>query len=128
MAKLQNAKYEQFCHEYVASTNGKQSAIKAGYSAKTAEVKASQLLRIVKVQLRLKELTEMHNKPTIATADEVMELLTDIMRGKLQGTRVPDVKDMIKSAELMGKRHALFTDKVEHAGEMNITFTDDYGE
>ena len=39
-----------FCREYVKDSNGKQAAIRAGYSAKTAEVKASQLLRLVKIK------------------------------------------------------------------------------
>lgn len=39
-----------FCREYVKDSNGKQAAIRAGYSVKTAEVIASQVLRLVKVK------------------------------------------------------------------------------
>lgn len=39
-----------FVHEYIKSGNGKLSAIKAGYSEKTAESQASRLLRNAKVQ------------------------------------------------------------------------------
>jgi phage terminase small subunit len=44
------ARYERFAREYVLDHNGKRAAIAAGYSAKTAEVKASKLLRIAKVR------------------------------------------------------------------------------
>lgn len=43
-------KQELFCREYIKDLNGKQAAIRAGYSAATAEVKASQLLSLVKVK------------------------------------------------------------------------------
>jgi single-stranded DNA-binding protein len=39
-----------FVHEYLKDLNGKQAAIRAGYSPKTAESQASRLLRNVKVQ------------------------------------------------------------------------------
>lgn len=39
-----------FVDEYLIDFNGKQAAIRAGYSPRTAEVQASQLLRTVKVQ------------------------------------------------------------------------------
>lgn len=51
-----NDKEELFCREYVIDKNGTQAIIRAGYSKKTAEVKASQKLRLVKVRNRIKEL------------------------------------------------------------------------
>lgn len=49
MADL-NPKQEAFVREYLVDLNGKQAAIRAGYSPKTAEVQASRLLSHVKVQ------------------------------------------------------------------------------
>jgi len=40
----------QFVAEYLKDLNGKQAAIRAGYAPKSAEVKASQLLSVIKVQ------------------------------------------------------------------------------
>ncbi len=45
-----DARYERFAREYVIHHNGKRAAIAAGYSAKTAEVQASRLLRQAKVK------------------------------------------------------------------------------
>lgn len=55
MAEL-NKKQQSFCIEYIKDFNGKQAAIRAGYSKKTAEVQASQILRILKVQDFIKDL------------------------------------------------------------------------
>lgn len=43
-------RHEAFAREYVRDHNGKQAAIRAGYSARTAESQASRLLRNAKVQ------------------------------------------------------------------------------
>lgn len=45
-----NARQRLFVAAYVADPNGKQAAIKAGYSAAGAEVTASKLLRVPKVK------------------------------------------------------------------------------
>jgi phage terminase small subunit len=45
-----SAKVKLFCNEYLIDMNGKQAAIRSGYSEKTAEVQASRLLSNVKVQ------------------------------------------------------------------------------
>ncbi len=46
-----NAKQLRFVDEYLIDLNGKQAAIRAGYSAKTAEVQASRLLSLAKVSM-----------------------------------------------------------------------------
>ena len=50
------AKQERFCQEYVNCMNGTESAIKAGYSAKTAQVIATENLLKPMIINRLKEL------------------------------------------------------------------------
>ena len=51
-------KQELFVMEYVVDLNGKQAAIRAGYSTKTAEVQASRLLSHVKVQAAVRQAQE----------------------------------------------------------------------
>lgn len=66
-----------FCYEYIANKfNGKQAAISAGYSEKTAEVQASQLLTRLKVQRKVKELTEKHLKTLAIKGEDVIRELT----------------------------------------------------
>ena len=75
----------------------------------------------------------------IADAQEVLEYLTAVMRGEQKeqvalftGEGVQDLvqkdvsaKDRLKAAELIGKRYALFTEKVELQGETTIQIVDD---
>ena len=53
-----NARRTKFAQEYWATGNGTQSAIKAGYSEKTAYSQANQLLKNVEIQKKIKELEE----------------------------------------------------------------------
>lgn len=57
MSKL-NDREERFCLEYIIDFHGTNSAVRAGYSPKTATSKASQLLTKVNIQNRLKELQQ----------------------------------------------------------------------
>ena len=75
----------------------------------------------------------------IADAQEVLEYLTSVMRGEqkeqvalLTGEGVQNLvqkdvsaKDRLKAAELIGKRYALFTEKVELQGETTVQIVDD---
>lgn len=82
----------------------------------------------------------------IADQDEVLRYLTAVMRGEstaeeivVEGTgdgcseartmeKAPSEKERLKAAELLGKRYALFTDKVETDVDMDLNITIDYGE
>lgn len=71
-----NAKQERFCQEYAKGPNGRNAAIAAGYSEKTADSKASQLLRIVKVKDRINELNcEIAKEIKLEVIDIVKELM-----------------------------------------------------
>lgn len=115
-----------FADEYIKTTNATQSAIKAGYSEKSASSKGSQLLRKVKVRKYIDEIMEKRSKNTIATADEVLEYLTKVMNGEEKDAFGLDasIADRTKAAELLGKRHMLFTEKVKLDAEIEIDISD----
>lgn len=71
MIELTN-KQEMFCREYIVDFNGTQSAIRAGYSKKTAQQISSRMLTNVDIQNRIKELIEARNKRTEINADAVL--------------------------------------------------------
>lgn len=50
-------KQERFCQEYVLDRNGTQAAIRAGYSPRTANEQAAQILASISVQQRVQQLT-----------------------------------------------------------------------
>lgn len=130
-------KQKQFVLAYVSNgfINGTEAAKKAGYSAKTAGTIASNLLTGMKkyehippvIEKLKKAYDERATELSIASGTEVLQYLTSVMRGEhkeqtligvgegAQGITEIEVgsKDRLKAAELLGKRHALFTDKVD---------------
>lgn len=126
LAQKLTKKERIFADEYVKTTNGTQSAITAGYSEKTASVTASKMLKKPKVRQYIDAVMNERSKNTIATADEVLEYLTRVMCGEEKDAFGLDVSvaDRTKAAELLGKRHMLFTDKVKLDAEIEIDISD----
>ena len=115
-----------FADEYIKTTNATQSAIKAGYAENSASVTGSKMLRKPKVRQYIDAVMNERSKSTIATADEVLEYLTRVMCGEEKDAFGLDVSvaDRTKAAELLGKRHMLFTDKVKLDAEIEIDISD----
>ena len=95
-----------FVQEYMKTNNVRQSAIKAGYSAKTASVQGSRLLTNVKVSAYIQAITERLESDKIADIQEVMEYLTSVMRGekKDQFDLDPALSERTKAAGELAKR------------------------
>lgn len=115
-------KQKKFCDEYIKSGNAKQSAIKAGYSPKTAYSIGNENLNKPELKAyideRLKELSD-HK---ILSAAEILEYLSRVVAGKeteyvatSKGV-FPDVpvsaKDRISAAKELLKRYPT-TDPME---------------
>lgn len=115
-----------FADEYIKTTNATQSAIKAGYAENSASVTGSKMLRKPKVRQYIDEVMSERSKNTIATADEVLQYLSRVMNGEEKDAFGLDVSvaDRTKAAELLGKRHMLFTDKVKLDAEIEIDISD----
>ena len=64
-----NAKQEMFCREYLIDLNATQAAIRAGYSAKTANVLGSQNLSKLNIQNRISDLKLQRNEQINIDAD-----------------------------------------------------------
>lgn len=77
-----NEKQKRFVSEYIIDLNAKQAAIRAGYSPKTAEVQASRLLSLVKVQTEIAKAMEDREKRTGITQDRVLAELSAIAFAK----------------------------------------------
>lgn len=81
MAKL-TAKQQRFCDEYLIDLNATQAAIRAGYSKKTAEQLAYQLLQKTSVQNHIAELQKKREERTEITQDSVLRELALIAFAK----------------------------------------------
>jgi phage terminase small subunit len=71
-------KQARFVEEYIVDLNGRQAAIRAGYSPKTAEVQASRLLRNAKLQATLESAIRERSKRAELSSDRVVEELARI--------------------------------------------------
>lgn len=126
LARELTKKERMFADTYIETTNMTQSAIKAGYSKRSAGVTGSRLLKKAKIKQYIEAVMEEHSKSTIATADEVLQYLTRVMKGEEKDQFGLDVSiaDRTKAAELLGKRHMLFADKVKLSAEVEIDISD----
>lgn len=110
-----NERQRKFAELYAASGNATQSAIGAGYSANGADVAGVRLLGNMRVQAHLTALTEQAQNSRIANVAELREFWTATMRGADH-----DMKDRLKSSELLGKSMGLFVDKREVSGSVDL--------
>ena len=130
-------KQKRFCQEYLIDLNATQAAIRAGYSEKSAYSVEQRMLKNVEVKKYIAEQVERLKNEKISSAQEVLEYLTSVMRGE-QKEQVPlmyydkqileeksaSIKDRLKAAELLGKRYALFTEKLEVEGATAVQIVD----
>ena len=146
MAEIKlTAKQKRFCDEYLIDLNATQAAIRAGYSAKTAGVIATENLQKPNIKAYIEKRMADKEKTLIADQDEVLKYLTAVLRGESQSTEIivegvgmgvsraktvmkePSEKDRLKAAELLGKRYSLFTDKVNVDGAIPVVIAGDDG-
>lgn len=91
---------EAFAVQYMMDLNGTQAAIRVGFSAKTAAQAASRLLKDVKVQAKIAELTEQASKATGITIERTVKEIArcgfadinQIMRVTEDGVPVIDLR------------------------------------
>ncbi|MEC9067825.1 MAG: terminase small subunit [Pseudomonadota bacterium] len=136
-------KQERFVEEYLIDLNATAAYRRAGYKARgnAAEVSASQLLRNPKVAGAIQKAMDARSKRTAITADYVLGGLQEVAERCMQRAPVMegrgddrvqasdeegrhvwafDASGANKAFELLGKHLKLFTDKVEHSGEMRL--------
>lgn len=137
--KKLTAKQQRFCDEYLICLNGSEAAIKAGYSEKTARQMAVENLAKPNIKAYIQQRMDEKEKELIADGDEVLKYLTAVMRGKSESSvlardetgadrvilKPPDEKERTKAAELLGKAHMLFTDKVDMGASVSVVIVDD---
>ena len=120
------AKQSKFVAEYLIDLNQKGAAIRAGYSAKSAEQQAVALMKQPEVRARINAAIEARGKRTQVTQDYVITGIREVIERCLQ--KVPVLDDdgeptgewrfepnpSLKGYELLGKHLKLFTEVHEH--------------
>ena len=104
---------ELFIQEYIKTGNATNSAIKAGYSKKTARSIGQRLLTNVDIKKKIEELSQKIACNSIMTAKERQEYLT-----KLINAADVKVSDKLKALDILNKMTGEYTQKVEVNGEL----------
>jgi len=126
-------KQQMFVQEYLIDLNATQAAIRAGYSAKTAEEQGYQLLRKTSVKAAIQAAMEKRAEETGIDAKFVLNGIVKLIERCEQAVPVLDHEgnptgewrfesnSAMRGYELLGKHLKLFTDKVEQSGSIQLT-------
>ena len=118
-------KQQRFVEEYLIDLNATQAAIRAGYSAKTAQEQGSRLLSNVMVQQFIQKSMDKRSARTEVTADFVINGIKRVIErceeespvrdreGKETGEMRFEAGHALKGYELLGRHLKLFTDRTE---------------
>ena len=139
-------KQKLFCDEYLIDLNATQAAIRAGYSEKYAHTNVSKLLQNTTIKEYIENRIAEKEDKLIAKQNEVLKYLTSVMRGESKSEivvvenigdymskartmeKAPDEKERLKAAELLGKAHMMFSERIQQDIDMELNINVDYGE
>ena len=111
------AKQKRFCDEYMVDMNGKQAAIRAGYSEHTAEQQGSRLYSNAKVFAEIQRLIDERAERVEVDADYVvMRLKAEAEltgEGSTHGARV-------SALTVLARHLGMLTDKLDITGHREI--------
>lgn len=120
---------KMFCLGYASSGNATQSAIKAGYSEKTARSQGVTLLANPNIKKELQRLSEEMRSSKIASASEMQEFLTSVIRREITEEVVvvemcgdgvseavikekkPSFKDSVKACETLARMQGVLDNR-----------------
>lgn len=114
------AKQELFAKEYLVDLNATQAAIRAGYSEKTAKEIGCENLTKPNIQEYIKEAMNKRSQKVEIDADYVLRGIKDIADNDEEQS-----KDRLKAYELMGKHLKLFTENINHTGNVGVSIIND---
>lgn len=151
-------KQQAFADFYIETGNATEAAIRAGYSIKTAGAIGDENLKKPYIKKYIDKILSEMSERRVATAQEVMETLTRVLRREEKETVVvtvkthkswydengrkqildteeprlveilPKLNDVNKAAELIGKRWGLYSEKVDLSGGVDLKLEVVYGD
>ncbi len=144
MTKSLTAKQSVFVDEYLIDLNATQAAIRAGYSKKTAYSIGQENLNKPEIQEAVQQAMDARSDRTEIDADYVLYTIQETVERCKQakpvtykngdpvftetpnGDLVPaysfESASVLRGCELLGKHLKLFTDKVEHSGNVSFEY------
>lgn len=111
-------KQRAFCDYYLACGNATEAAEKAGYSVKTAYSIGAENLKKPEIQKFIAEHSKPKEENRVATAQEVLEFYSSVMRDQEEMT-----KNRLRAAENLAKRFGVDKERVTGDGAVQITLS-----
>lgn len=108
-----NKKRKLFCEYYKSTHNATDSAIKAGYSKKTAYAIGCNLLKKIEIQEYLNSITENSDTTRIMNMQQIQEFWASVVNDKKA-----KLSDRLKASEYIAKSNATFITKTEISGKV----------
>ena len=117
------AKQAAFVKEYLIDLNATQAAIRAGYSAKTAQEQSSRLLSNAIIRENVQKAMDERSETVGLTAADVLRDINAVKADAMRKTYDKEGNEVmanhtaaLKALELQGKHLKMFTDKIETTG------------
>lgn len=110
-------KQKAFADYYIECGNSTEAARKAGYSAKASRFIGSENLTKPNISAYIAERMQAQNEARVASADEVLQFFSSVMRGEVKDQFGLDaaISDRLNAGKELMKRHAA----AESAGDRN---------
>ena len=102
-----------FVDEYLVDLNATQAALRAGYSARSANTNAYRILQKPDVTEAIRRAVEARAERLQLSSEDVLRSIVDIRGKAVIGGKFTQA---LRANELLGRHLKLFTDRVEHAG------------
>lgn len=121
MAELK-PQWKEFAEAYIRLGSVEKAAIEAKYSPNYARKRAYLLLENVGIKEYIAKRMKSIDAEKIAASDEVLQYLTEVMRGNKKdqfGLDAP-LSERTRAAELLGKRHGIFKEKIEVSENVSL--------
>lgn len=106
-------KQKRFCEEYLIDLNATQAAIRAGYSAKTADKIGSELLGKTSIAVQIEKRKKAQQRRTEITADRVLMEIAKIAFAEASDAGGAELKqsNKLKALEMAAKYFGMLADK-----------------
>lgn len=112
-------KQQRFADYYIQTGNATESAIKAGYSKKTARSIGQENLTKPDIKKYIDKVNKKLEDERIADMKEIKEFWTTMLRDE-----EVEPKDRLKASEHLAKTNGAFLERVEHSGGLHNTVTE----
>lgn len=109
-------KQEKFIQEYLVDGCGAQAAIRAGYSKQRAKMSAYENLQKPYIAAEIKSRFDKIARKSETTVQRVLEELASIAF-----SQTAKASDKLRALELIGRHRAMFTDRLQHSGHIQVT-------